>query len=63
MPGYERKTWEADPLLTYRISSFSVFYFGSTSDIRHVENMFDGRDRWRLTDRQFFMKIQYLFQT
>jgi hypothetical protein len=63
MPGYERKTWEADPLFTYRLSSFSVFYFGSTSDIRHVDDMPDGKDRWRLTDRQFFMKIQYLFQT
>ncbi len=63
MPGYEGKTWEADPLLTYRLSSFSVFYLGSTSDIRYVPNMYDGKDRWRLTDRQFFMKIQYLFQT
>jgi len=63
LPWYERKAWEADPLLTYRLSSFSVFYLGSTSDIRYVENMNDGQNRWRLTDRQFFMKIQYLFQT
>ncbi len=63
LPGYERKTWEGDPLLTYRLSSFSVFYFGSTSDILHVESMTDGKDRWRLTNRQYFMKIQYLFQT
>lgn len=63
IPGFERKTWEADPLLTYRLSSFSVFYVGSTSDIYHIENMTDGKDRWRLINRQYFMKIQYLFQT
>jgi len=57
------RKWEFDPLLTYRLGSFSVFYLGSTSDYRHVENMQDGFDRWRLTDRQYFMKIQYLFQT
>lgn len=59
--GNKRKTWEIDPLLTYRLSSFSVFYLGSTNDTRRV-TMLDGSDRWRLTDRQFFMKIQYLFQ-
>lgn len=57
------RKWEFDPLLTYRLGSFSVFYLGSTSDFRRVYNMLDGLERWRLTDRQFFMKIQYQFQT
>jgi len=57
------RKWEFDPLLTYRLGSFSVFYLGSTSDYRHVDNMLDGVERWRLTERQYFMKIQYQFQT
>jgi hypothetical protein len=55
--------WDVDPLLTYRLGSFTVFYIGSTNDYRRVNQMLDDKARWRLTDRQFFMKIQYLFQT
>ncbi len=57
------RKWEFDPLLTYRLGSFSVFYLGSTTDYRRVDNMLDGIQRWRLTDRQYFMKIQYQIQT
>jgi hypothetical protein len=60
---YKSRKWDIDPLVTYRVSSFTVFYIGSTSDYRHLDRMADGKPRWRLTDRQFFMKIQYLFQT
>jgi len=60
--GKSRK-WEFDPMLTYRLGSFSVFYLGSTSDYRRVDNMYDDLTRWRLSDRQFFMKVQYQFQT
>jgi len=59
--GYKKQTWEVDPLLTYRLGSFSVFYLGSTSDARYITRL-DGSGRWALTDRQYFMKIQYLFQ-
>jgi len=59
--GSERQTWEVDPLLTYRLGSFSVFYLGSTTDSRYITRP-DSSGRWALTDRQFFMKIQYLFQ-
>lgn len=61
--SYRSRKWDIDPLITYRIGSFSVFYIGSTNDVRHINNMTDNIERWRLTDRQFFMKIQYLFQT
>lgn len=56
------RRWDLDPLITYRIGSFSVFYVGSTSDFRKINNMLDGQNRWRMTDRQFFMKLQYQFQ-
>ena len=54
--------WDVDPLLTYRINSLTVFYIGSTH--RYVDlNLTDhGRDGWTLTNRQFFVKLQYLFQ-
>jgi hypothetical protein len=64
-------SWDADPLITYRINPFSIIYFGTTHDYRdfHGYDRFIGEDPasyghdgWTLTDRQFFMKIQYLFQ-
>ena len=60
------RIWDVDPLLTYRISPFSVFYVGSTYDYCELmQNPLDQRSpvNWRLSSRQFFMKLQYLFQT
>ncbi len=57
---YQR--WDIDPLVTYRLNSFSVFYVGSTYDYSNLVDPAD-RTRWSLTSRQFFMKLQYLFQT
>jgi hypothetical protein len=61
---YER--WDIDPLVTYRLSPFSLFYIGSTYDYDDL-NTYDSRgtiidSRTRLSSRQFFMKLQYLFQ-
>ncbi|MGB2988921.1 MAG: carbohydrate binding family 9 domain-containing protein [Candidatus Zixiibacteriota bacterium] len=55
--------WEVDPLLTYRLSSFSVLYIGSTYDYSNVETDSGVDPAWKMTSRQFFMKLQYLFQT
>jgi hypothetical protein len=55
-------TWDIDPLLTYRINSLTVFYIGSTHDYRDLNIADYGREGWTLTERQFFMKLQYLFQ-
>ncbi|UCG62342.1 MAG: carbohydrate binding family 9 domain-containing protein [Candidatus Zixiibacteriota bacterium] len=57
---YER--WDIDPLITYRISPFSVFYAGSTYDYANLQMGPDGQRDWKLSSRQFFMKLQYLFQ-
>ena len=60
---YFGSKWEVDPLVTYRINSFSVFYAGSTHDYRDFNaGIEDGNDQYILTDRQYFMKLQYLFQ-
>jgi hypothetical protein len=55
--------WEFDPLLTYRLGSFSVFYFGSTYDYDKFTIIPDDRSDWKLTNRQIFMKLQYMFRT
>jgi hypothetical protein len=58
-----RQAWDVDPLLTYRVSSFSVLYIGSTYDYSNVETDSGLDSAWKMTSRQFFMKLQYLFQT
>ncbi|MBD3178162.1 MAG: hypothetical protein GF417_00425 [Candidatus Latescibacteria bacterium] len=54
--------WDLDPLLKYRINSFTLFYIGSTIDYRDASPSDYGRRGWTMTERQYFMKLQYLFQ-
>jgi hypothetical protein len=54
-------TWDADPLVTYRLSPLSIFYVGSTRHYRDLEPV-DGGEGWTLTGRQYFLKLQYLVQ-
>jgi len=55
--------WEFDPLLTYRLSSFSVFYVGSTYDFDNYAPEPRNPADWHMSSRQFFMKLQYLFRS
>lgn len=57
------RKWEIDPLLTYRLNPFSVFYLGSTHDLRDF-NAADPEapSLFRQTGRQYFVKLQYLWQ-
>ncbi len=57
------RAFDIDPLFTYIINSFSIFYIGSTHDYYDFMAGNDGPSDWRLSSRQFFMKLQYLFQT
>ena len=57
------QAWEVDPLLTYRVSSFSVLYAGSTYNYANLIIDPDIKSHWKMTSRQFFVKLQYLFQT
>jgi hypothetical protein len=56
------RSWDLDPLLTYRINSLSMVYLGSTHNFREVTLEDSGTEDWRLEARQYFLKIQYLFQ-
>jgi hypothetical protein len=59
------KRWSIDPLISYRINPLSTFYLGATYDYDRYEGLgaMQGRTMTYLSERQFFMKIQYLFQT
>ena len=56
------ETWEGDPLLQYQINPFSIFYVGSTRDYAKVAVDPASQQEWRLTHRQYFLKLQYLFR-
>ena len=55
------KDFQIQPLLTYQPSPFTIFYIGSTSNQNVNGLAFDNIQNGMLTDRQYFMKIQYLF--
>jgi hypothetical protein len=55
-------SWDVDPLITYRINPFSIFYIGSTNDFRDLNPLDDGRNGWTLTSRQYYLKLQWLFR-
>jgi hypothetical protein len=67
------ETWDFDPLITYRLNPFTLFYVGTTYNYQKDYGLNregtsyagDGEESYdmnRLQSRQFFMKLQYLFQ-
>jgi hypothetical protein len=59
---------DADPLVTYQVNPFTIFYVGSARDYKDLESRAPeseeeaGPSGWTLTGRQYFMKVQYLFR-
>jgi hypothetical protein len=56
---------DVEPLLTYRVNPFTVFYVGSNSRIQQygAEDLeMPGGEEWRQASRQFFAKVQYQFR-
>lgn len=51
--------FEVEPLVTYRINPFTLFYLGSTTSFERFDQP---HDEFAETERQFFAKVQYLFQ-
>ncbi|MGH7545376.1 MAG: DUF5916 domain-containing protein [Gemmatimonadota bacterium] len=52
------ETLSIEPLLTYKLNPFTLFYIGSTLGY----DDYDTPDRLAPTSRQFFAKFQYLFR-
>ena len=56
---------DIEPLVTYRLNPFTIFYIGSTNRYQYYDrNQFASvsDSQWGLTERQFFAKLQYLFR-
>lgn len=54
---------EIDPLITYRISPFTVFHVGSTHRFQDFPGQLDQQSMvFQQTERQIFFKFQYLFR-
>jgi len=60
-----RERMDIEPLLTYRLNPFTVFYAGFNSRYQYFdESDYSEVDdsAWELSSRQFFAKLQYLFR-
>ncbi len=62
-----RRTLAFEPLLTYRLNAYSIFYIGSTHGFRELDEAHENGDirrAWEFgqTSMQYFLKFQYLFQ-
>ena len=57
------RSYNVDPLLTYKINPFTVFFVGSTHDISEIGDVDNGiSPEYTQVQRQFFAKLQYLFR-
>ena len=54
---------EFDPLISYKINPFTVFFVGSTHDFEDIRlDTSTGNPNYRQSTRTFFIKFQYLFR-
>jgi hypothetical protein len=54
---------EVDPLLSYKLNPFTVFFVGSSHNFMQIESGIPGDEpAYRQTDRVYFVKFQYLFR-
>ncbi len=50
-----------NPLASYKPNPFTIFYFGFTNMFNDTDTP-NGQPKYILSDRQFFLKMQYLFR-
>ena len=55
------QTFQIQPLLTYQPSPFTIFYIGSTQNQNVSTLSYDAINAGQLTNRQYYLKFQYLF--
>ncbi len=55
------REWQVDPLVTYRLNPFSIFYVGATHRFQDYDDTAP-LPGWRLGERQYFLKLQYLWR-
>ncbi len=57
------KSFDLQPLLSYRPNPFTIFYIGSSQDMSVDGGSFSNLSSGKTTARQYFMKFQYLFKS
>lgn len=60
-PGDSERGMSVEPLLTYQINPFTIFYVGSVH--QYNDFYYSGFRDIRRSSQQFFAKLQYLFRT
>jgi len=50
-----------NPLGSYKPNPFTIYYFGFTHQYNDIDTP-NGYPKYVLTNRQFFLKFQYLFR-
>jgi hypothetical protein len=54
---------EVDPLISYKINPFTVFFLGSSHNFTQFDSNIPGqRPAYQQTERTYFIKFQYLFR-
>lgn len=54
------RNFSIDPLLSYKWNPYTILFLGSTHDLNEIQNS-EGFPQYYETDRQIFLKFQYLF--
>jgi len=54
------RNFSIDPLLSYKWNPYTILFLGSTHDLNEIVNT-TGQSRYYETDRQIFLKFQYLW--
>ena len=55
------QVFEIDPLISYKLNPFTIFYAGSTHNFANLPNQ-EGISKYVPTARQIFLKLQYLWR-
>ena len=54
---------EVDPLISYKLNPFTVFFLGSSHNFMQFDSNIPGQEpAYKQTDRTYFIKFQYLFR-
>ena len=56
------QTFQLQPLVSYQPSPFTIFYIGSTQNQNVNTLSYDAINAGQLTNRQYYLKFQYLFK-
>ncbi len=57
------RSMSLEPLLSYKLNPFTIFYFGATRGFQQPEGRSGLLNNWTKTGHQYFLKLQYLLRT